>query len=97
MGGRVRGALRADSGYNDLQNAVHVFQNVVIPEPQDTVVVLGQPSIADTICFAVSVLSAIHLYNHPRFPADKIDHVGTDRLLANELAAFNRPRTRPIP
>jgi hypothetical protein len=88
----VRGTLHADGGCDDLQNAVHIFQNIMIPETQDAVVVLIQPSIADTICFAVSVLSAIDLDNYSRFPAQEIDDVATDRLLANKLSIFDRPR-----
>jgi hypothetical protein len=91
-GGRVRGALRADGSCYDFKNTVHIFQNIMIPETQDAIVVLGQPSIADAIHFAVSVLSAIDLNNHTRFPTDEIDDVGTNWLLANKLSIFDRPR-----
>jgi hypothetical protein len=93
----VRGTLHADSGCYDLQNAIHIFQNVMIPESQDTVVVLRQPSVTDAIRFAVSMLSAIDLNNHPRFPTDEIDDIGTNRLLANKLTVFKRSRAQPIP
>ena len=61
----------------------------MIPESQDTVVVVGQPSVANTIRFAVSVLSAIKLDNHSRFAAYEVNHVWPDRLLANKLTTFN--------
>ena len=93
MGGRVRGTLRADSGCYDFEDAVHILQNIVIPESQDSVVVLSQPPVADAVRFTVSVLPTIDLQNQTRFPADKIDNVRANRLLANELAAFDRSRT----
>jgi hypothetical protein len=93
----VRGTLHADSGCYDLKNAVHIFQTVMIPESQDAIVVLSQPSVANSILLVVRMLATIDLDNESRFPADEIDDVGADRLLANELAAFDRSGTQSIP
>ena len=97
MGGRVRGTLHADSSGYDFEHASDIAQHFMIPESQDAVVVLRQPSVADAICFAVSVLSTIDLYDQSRFSAHEVNNVTTDRLLANELATLNRSRTQSVP
>jgi hypothetical protein len=88
----VRGTLRVDGGCYDLKDASRVSQHFTIPESQDTVVVLRQPSVADAIRFALRVLSTIDLDDQSRLSAYKIDNVGTDRLLPNELKPFDRSR-----
>jgi len=51
----------------------------------------AQPIIANLISAAIGMLAAIDPYDQSAFPADKIDDIGTDRLLAHELEASETP------
>jgi hypothetical protein len=69
----------------------------MIPETHNAVVVLRQPPISDAVLFVIAMLAAVDLDDQSRFPADEIDNVGANWLLANKLLSFNRPRTQSIP
>jgi hypothetical protein len=93
---RVRGSLRK-RGRDCFKNCRHVAKHVVIPEPQNSVVVVRKPLVANCIAGVVRVLSSIRFNNEASFAADKIDNVGTDRLLPNELVSVKGERPKPIP
>jgi hypothetical protein len=93
---RVRGSLR-ERGRDCFENAHHITQHVVVPEPQNTIIVISKPFVADRVARAVRVLAPIDLNNETIFPADEIDRIRTDRLLPNELIIVESARTEPMP
>jgi hypothetical protein len=78
------------------QNTVHIGQNIIVPKPQDAVVALLKPSIANPVLVAIGMLAAINLDNNSLVPANEIDDIAANRLLANELAAADGTRSQSI-
>jgi hypothetical protein len=93
---RVRGILSERGGYR-FKNAGHISQHIVVPEPQNSVVVIDKPFVANNIASVVSVLPSVYLDNEAMFAADKINCVRTDRLLPNEFVAIESTRPEPVP
>ena len=93
---RVRGSLR-EGARNRFKDARHIGQHIVAPQPQDSVIAVLQPFVANRIARAVSVLPAIHLDNETIFSAQEVDGVGPDWLLSDELVAREPARSQPIP
>jgi hypothetical protein len=93
---RVRGSFRKRAG-NGFENACHITQHVIVPETQDSIVVVSKPLVASRIARVVCVLPSVHSNDEATSPADKIDRVRTDRLLPNELVAVQSARPKPIP
>ena len=93
---RVRGRLR-ERGRNCFENTSHIAQHVVVPEPQNTVVVIDKPFVANGIARAVGVLPSIYLNNQTAFSADKVDRVRADRFLTNKFIAVETARPQPAP
>jgi hypothetical protein len=93
----VRGRLGTQSVCNRFQHTLHIAHDIVVPEPQNAIVMLLQPSIAHAITFIVSMLPAIQLDNQSSFPTNKICNVGTDWLLPNKFVTIDRSRTNSIP
>ena len=86
-----------ERGRYRFENARQIRQHVVIPESQNTIVVIGKPSIADHIARVVGVLAAVHLDNQAVLTADKVDRISTDWFLANELVTAQVARAQAIP
>jgi hypothetical protein len=80
-----------------LQDAVDVLQDLVIPEPQDLIAVSAQPLIPNGVALALRMLSAINFYDQALFAADKINNVGSDRLLPDEFHSIEGSRTKARP
>jgi hypothetical protein len=93
---RVRGSLRK-RGRDCFKNARHIAQHIVVPEPQNTVVVIDKPFVANYIARVFRVLASIHLDNETAFTADQINCVRTDRLLPDELATVEAARPKSMP
>jgi len=93
---RVRGSLRERSR-DYFKNARHIAQHIVIPEPQNTVVVIDKPFVANGILRVVGALAAIDFNDATMFPANQINCVRTDRLLANEFKSVQPARPELIP
>jgi hypothetical protein len=93
---RVRGSLR-ERGRNCFQNTRHIAQHIVVPESQNTVVVIGQPFVADYIAGIFRVLATIHLNNETSFTTNKINRVRPDRLLPDKFVTIEATRPEPIP
>ena len=93
---RVRGSL-SERGRNCFKNARHVAQHVVVPKPQDLVVVISKPFVTNCIARIIRMLSAIDLDNQTAFAANEIDNVGTDRVLPNKLISVQPARAQPEP
>jgi hypothetical protein len=93
---RVRGSFHKRGG-DRFKNACHIPQHIVVPEPQDTIVVVDKPFVADSIAKVLRVLASIHLNNESAFPADEINRVGAYRLLPDELVPVETARSKPMP
>ncbi len=93
---RVRGSL-LKRGRNRFQNARHIAEHLVIPEPQNPVVVLHEPIIAGSIDRVIRVLSSVHLDYETMLATDKIDDIWTNRYLPNELVAVKSARSEAVP
>jgi hypothetical protein len=86
-----------EHGRNRFQNARDIAQDIVVPESQNSIIVIGKPLIAQYIMPVFSMLPAIHLNNETRFAANEIDRVWTDRFLPNKFVAIERARSKPAP
>lgn len=82
---------------NGFQNAGRICENVVVPEAQNAVPLLSKESIPHGVTRVRSVLPAIDLDNEASLPADEIDDIGADRLLANKLKSAKGSRTKVTP
>jgi hypothetical protein len=92
----VRGSLR-ERNRDDFKNARYIAQYLVVPEPQNSIVVIDKPFVANHIERIVGVLTSVYLNNEPTFAANEINYVWTDRFLPNKLVAIEpaRPDTPP--
>jgi hypothetical protein len=93
---RVRGGLNKRGSYR-FKNAFHITQHVVVPKSQNTIVMVNEPFVANSIACVVGVLPAVYLDDQTMFAANKINRVRTDRLLPNEFVAVERARPEPVP
>ncbi len=93
---RVRGSLRK-RGRDCFKNARHIAQPFVVPKSQDAVVVIGKPFVANHISRIIRMLPPVDLNNEATFTANKIDDVGTDRFLPDELVSIQPARPQPMP
>ena len=93
---RVRGAFRK-GGSDRFKNTKHIPQHFVIPESQNSVVVIGKPFVADRIPWIVGMLSAIDLYDQSTVAADKVCGIGTNRFLPYKLIPVQPPCSKVIP
>ena len=55
----MRGTIREHSR-NSFQNARDIAQDIVVPKPQNPIVVIGKPLITDHVMRVVSMLPTIH-------------------------------------
>ena len=93
---RVRGSL-SERSIDSFKNARQISQHVIVPKPQDSVVVVGEPFIANSVTLAVGVLSAIDFHNQAAFATDKIYGKGPDWLLSDELVTIQPTRAKMVP
>jgi hypothetical protein len=93
---RVRGSVRKDGG-NRLKNAGQIARNVVIPEPQDTVIAIRKPPVTNEVALAIGMLPAVHLDDETTFTAYEIYSVRTDRLLPDEFVTAQPARSKAVP
>jgi hypothetical protein len=81
----VRGRRRRRCGEDRIPNPFDILQDFIVPETEDTVSMLCEPSIAHGIAVAFSVLAAVNLDCEPLLSTHKIDDIGPYRLLTHEL------------
>ncbi len=93
---RVRGALRKRGG-DSFKHASHVPQHVVVPEPQNPVVVVGKPFVTNYVPQVIGMLSSIDFNDEAVFATNQVDRVETNRLLSNELKSIQPTRSELIP
>jgi hypothetical protein len=93
---RVRGSVR-ERGRYCFENTSHIPQHVVVPEPQNSIVVIDKPFIPSHVVQVVGVLASVHLNNETTFAADKINGIRADRLLPDEFVTVEAAGSEPIP
>ncbi len=62
-------------GGNDLKHACHISQNIVIPKPQNPVVVVGEPFVSNLISHTIGVLTAVSFNDKATLTTDEIDRI----------------------
>src|SRR5882757_11185078 len=75
---RVRGSLRK-RGRNRLEDASQILRDIVVPKPQDAIVAVGEPLVANGVALTIGVLSTVDLHNQAAFATDKVYGVRSDR------------------
>jgi hypothetical protein len=85
----VRGTIRERSRYR-FQNAGDIAQDIVVPEAQNPIVMIGKPLVAHHVMPVVSMLPTIHLNDETGFTANKVDGVRADRFLPNKFMTAER-------
>jgi hypothetical protein len=93
---RVRGRLLKRSR-DCFKNPGHIAEDVVVPEPQNSIVITDKPFVANHVTRIACVLASIHLNNETTFTADEIDRVRADRFLPNEFVAIEPARAESMP
>jgi hypothetical protein len=93
---RVRGSLRK-RGRDCFKNARHVVQHFIVPKSQYAVVVVDKPFVTNRIARVIRVLPSVDLNNEATITANKIDDIGTDRILPDELVSIQPARPQPMP
>jgi len=93
---RVRGSLR-ERGRNGFENARQILRDIIIPKPQNTIIVICKPFVANRITLAISMLSAVHLDNQAAFTTNEVDRVRPDRFLSDELIPTQPASAKTIP
>ena len=92
----MRGTIR-ERGRNSFQNAGDIAQDIVVPETQNPIIVIGKPLVADHVVGVVSMLPAIDLNDQTSFAAYKVNRVWANRLLPNKFVTVERARPKPAP
>jgi hypothetical protein len=85
-------------GVDRLKNAFDVFEDVVVPEPDDTVSNALQVRVAPlVIVLMLCVLAAIELDHETALKAYEIDDIRSDGPLSPELETFESTRAQIAP
>jgi len=85
----VRGRIGIQSGCYSFQHAIHVADDVVIPESKDSIVVFAKPLITHTIANAIRVLAAIKFDYQSLLATNEVNDVTTHRLLKDEFVVVD--------
>ena len=81
----MRGRCSGRSGKDCIPNPFDILQDFIIPETQDTVAVLCEPSIARSVAAILGMLAAVDLDHEPLLSTNKIDDIRPDGFLAHEF------------
>ena len=73
--------LAFQMGCNGLQHAVHVSQNIIVPEANDAIALGFEKSGSGGVPADFGVLAAVDLYDQLFFPADEVANEGSNRNL----------------
>ena len=63
----------------------------MVPEPQDSESLAGQPAVAECVGLALQMLTAVDFDGYSALEADEVDDIRADGFLAPELAAEGVP------
>jgi len=83
----VRGSFQEQGAQDEFQNAFGIRKHIVIPEPQNAVIVIPQPPITHEIALIDCMLPSVHLDHQSTVAADEIRDIRPDRLLTDKLEA----------
>ena len=89
---RVRGSLRKRAR-NHFKHTRHIAENVIVPEPQHTVIAIREPFVANRVAGVIGMLSPIDFDDEATFSANEINNIGAYRLLTDEFMAVQPPRS----
>lgn len=79
---------------NRLEHAIHVFEHLVVPEPQNKKASTFQKNRTQRICFSpFRMLTAIQFDHDHSFQTRKIEDVIGEGMLPPELATIELPCT----
>jgi hypothetical protein len=93
----VRGRCRRRCREDCIPNAFDISEYFVVPEAQDPVAMLNQPSVAHRVALAFCMLAAVDLDYKTFLPTNKIGNVRPDRLLAHKLESGERSGANVLP
>jgi hypothetical protein len=93
----VRGRCRGRCGKDCVPHPFDILQDFIVPETKDAVAVLYEPSIAQGVAVAFSVLAAIDLDHESFLSTNKIDNIWPDRFLPHEFESSQRSGTKVSP
>jgi hypothetical protein len=82
--------------HNNVQDAIRILQNVIIPEAQHAITGPAKPFVTKSISVA-SVLSAIDFDDQPALVADEISDEATHRDLPSEFLSVQPRRSQQQP
>jgi hypothetical protein len=93
-GGQVGGGLPRTLPNRDRDGPQHPFgiaENLMVPEPQDSESLAGQPAVAGGVGLALQMLTAVEFDDDSALEADEVVDSRADGFLAPELAAEGMP------
>lgn len=94
----VRGLSLPRRGQDRLQDAFHILDHLVVPEPQYPIAALFKKPRSLGICRSlIAMLAAIELYDQPNALAQEVDDIRTDWNLTPEFQATQTPIAQPKP
>jgi len=94
---RVRGLALTQRGSNPLKHAGKVAKNVIIPDAQNTISLIGELPVSFGIPPIYGVLTTIDLDNKTALTADEIHRIAPDWLLTHKLEAQHLTRAESVP
>ena len=92
----MRGRCRRRSCKDCVPNAFDIAQHLV-PETQNAITMVGEPSITHDVASAIGVLAGIDLDDEPFLSTNKIDDITPNWLLTHKFESAERPRTEVSP
>jgi len=97
MGGRVRGSIRGQGAEYNFQYTVGIAQHFIVPEAKHFVTAVSQPSISNGVSLVSCMLTTIDFNDEIPLPANKIDDIWSNGILAIKFEPAERARSQPIP
>jgi hypothetical protein len=80
-----------------LQNPIDILDHIIVPEAQNSIVMIAKPLVANGVASAFGVLTTVNFNDQALLPANQVYDVGTNRLLANEFHSAERARADTVP
>jgi len=87
----VRGRVHGQSVHYGLKHAVDILKHLIVPEAQNSVTLLCQPSIASCITLVERMLPTVEFDNQIVFTTHEINNVSSNRLLTDKLVSADPP------
>jgi hypothetical protein len=97
MTARGYGPHFAQGGCDRFEHAVGIRKHVVVPETRDTVTLVDEPTLTYRVALIGRMLAAIDFDDQPQLATDEVDDITSDRILTDELFAFDLTGTQAVP